>query len=119
MTEWQLSKIVKDYLKLKKLYAIKYHGNQFSKNGVPDWHVTIYGRSVWFELKVNKNKCTPLQIENLYKIREHPSLGISFEGRENTIEILEWLMKGINEGFSNQKLNAALPLPARRNYEVD
>ena len=34
-----------------KIWAVKIAGGKFQSNGLPDWHVTFNGRSLWFEVK--------------------------------------------------------------------
>ena len=50
------------------VWWVKHHGSQYSKAGVPDLHITYFGRSIWVELKSAVGKPTELQLHTLGQI---------------------------------------------------
>lgn len=58
--------------KLKKeghpVWWVKNHGSIYAKAGVPDLHITYFGRSVWIEVKSATGKTTEIQEHILTQI---------------------------------------------------
>ena len=70
---------IKNYLKSKGAYYVKYFGNSFSQVGVPDILVCYKGKFIGIEVKNEKGKTSPLQDINLQQIKD--AGGISFVAR--------------------------------------
>jgi len=74
MTEQQLQKKIIDYLQEKGYYVVKVV--KANKAGVSDLLACVNGRFVSIEVKVGKNKPTPLQLHNLEEVKK--AGGVSF-----------------------------------------
>ncbi len=79
MREKNIENKIKNYLKSKGAYYVKYFGNQFSQVGVPDILACYKGRFIGIEVKNEKGKTSPLQDINLQQIKD--AGGISFVAR--------------------------------------
>lgn len=67
---------IKDYLKEKGAWFIKYWGGgQFTKAGIPDLLVCYNGKFIAIELKASNGKPSLLQIITLEKIRNAAGYG--------------------------------------------
>ena len=75
--EKQFENRVKDFLKSKGCYIIKYWGGgEFTKAGVPDLLVCCNGLFLGIELKADKGKPSELQKYNLRAIEDAGGYGI-------------------------------------------
>lgn len=97
--ETNLTKKVETYWTSKGALVLKFHGNQFTKIGVPDLLICYKGRFVGIEIKVDKNKPTPIQYEMIKRINEWYA-GYATWVNENNWEqeskkIIEDIEKGI------------------------
>ena len=70
MREKSVENRIKNYLKSKGAYYVKYFGNKFSQVGVPDLLVCYRGMFVAIEVKNDKGKTSPLQDINLQQIKD-------------------------------------------------
>lgn len=82
MREKLIENKIKQYLKSKGAYYVKYFGNQFSQVGVPDILVCYKGKFIGIEVKNEKGKTSPLQDYNLASIKQ--AGGISLVARQIT-----------------------------------
>lgn len=76
-SEKQFENRIKNVLKAKNCYFIKYWGGgEFTKSGVPDILCCVNGSFVGIEVKSATGKPSDLQIYNLKKITESGGYGI-------------------------------------------
>lgn len=52
------------------IWGVKIHGGPHQQAGLPDWHITYFGKSYWVELKAKGKKPSPLQEATMKRIRE-------------------------------------------------
>lgn len=76
MREKNIENKIKNYLKSKGAYYVKYHGNQYSQVGVPDILACYKGYFIGIEVKNETGKTSPLQDINLKMINEAGGYGI-------------------------------------------
>jgi len=76
MREKNIENKIKNYLKSKGAYYVKYHGNQYSQVGVPDILACYKGYFIGIEVKNEMGKTSPLQDINLKMINEAGGYGI-------------------------------------------
>jgi Holliday junction resolvase - archaeal type len=69
--ESQLVRWTTDLLQKNHWWVYKIHGNQWSRNGIPDLVVIKGGVHVWIELKMPGNKPTKIQEYEMSQMREH------------------------------------------------
>lgn len=75
--EKQFENQVKDYLKQKGCWFIKYWGGaKFTKSGIPDLLICVNGHFVAVELKAEKGKTSSLQFYQLNQINKSGGIGI-------------------------------------------
>lgn len=68
---------VKRFLKDQGCFIIKYWGGgQFTKSGIPDILICCKGYFIGVEVKASKGIPSPVQIENMKRIREAGGYGI-------------------------------------------
>lgn len=88
---------IREFLKEHGCWVVKYFGNSFSQNGVPDLLCCVNGRFVAIEVKADNGKPTKLQEVTVRKIKDaggiamilYPEQFESFKGL-----ILSLLRKG-------------------------
>lgn len=61
---------IKRYLKERKCYCVKYHGNRFSTSGTPDLLACINGYFVAIEVKADNGTPSELQLVKVNDIRK-------------------------------------------------
>lgn len=61
---------VKEYLKSKGCWFVKFFANNFTKAGVPDLIVCVNGHFLAVEVKSSKGKPSALQLCNIEEIRK-------------------------------------------------
>lgn len=66
--ETSLTKKIEKYWKEKGSYVVKFHGNNFTQQGVPDLIICYEGSFIGIEVKVGENAPTPIQLEHLKRI---------------------------------------------------
>lgn len=76
MREKQFENKVKQYLKSKGIWYVKYFANSFTPIGIPDLLAVANGKFLAIELKAEKGKTSPLQEYNLTKIRHCGGIAI-------------------------------------------
>lgn len=79
MREKNIENKIKNYLKSKGAYCVKYHGNKFSQVGVADLLVCYKGKFLAIEIKNEIGKTSPLQDVNIELVKK--AGGISFVAR--------------------------------------
>ncbi len=89
MREKSIENKIKDYLKLKGAYYVKYFGNKFSQVGVPDILACYKGRFIGIEVKNEKGKTSPLQDINLKQIQEAGGISIVARSVEEVKQIID------------------------------
>ena len=75
-TEKKVENNIKGYLREKGAYVVKHHGSIYSQVGVPDLLVCFKGRFYGIEVKAPGESPSPLQLENIKRIKD--SGGIAF-----------------------------------------
>lgn len=70
MREKSIENKIKNYLKSKEIWYVKYFANSFTPVGIPDILSVINGRFVAIEVKNEIGKTSPLQDYNLEQIRK-------------------------------------------------
>ena len=103
----------------RKIKAVKYHGNAYSKSGTPDLHITLDGRSVWCELKAEGGVISALQHHELKEWAASGAICGVCWSREEFIELLKLadgmrpsaagvlVIKGVMTVFQPDKKGAA------------
>ena len=91
--EKQFENKIKEYLKSKNIWHVKYFANSFTPVGIPDILACVNGRFLGIEVKAEDGKVSPLQEYNINKIRECKGLAFvvkpsEFENLKATIEDL-------------------------------
>lgn len=71
--EGRVTKAIKDYLTIlqragEPIWFVKIAGGKFQQAGLPDWHITYRGRSLWIEVKGPGGDLRPLQKVTIDKI---------------------------------------------------
>lgn len=61
---------IKDYLKDKGCYCVKFFANSYTRVGVPDLIACVNGYSVWLEVKAQDGHPSDLQLYNIEQIRK-------------------------------------------------
>lgn len=89
MREKNIENKIKNYLKLKRAYYFKHHGNQFSQVGVPDIIACYKGRFIGIEVKNETGKTSPLQDINLKMINEAGGIGIVARSVEDVKKVID------------------------------
>lgn len=84
---------VKDYLKSKNIWYVKFFANGFTKKGIPDLLCCVNGKFLAIEIKAEKGVVSPLQKFQLKKIADSGGYAIvlyphSFDGFKKFIESL-------------------------------
>lgn len=84
---------VKQYLKSKGIWHVKYFANNFTPIGIPDILSVVNGRFVAIEIKAEKGKTSVLQDYNINEIKRCGGIAIvlrpsQFEKFKETIEAL-------------------------------
>ena len=95
--EKQFEMKIREFLKEHGCWVVKYFGNSFSQNGIPDLLCCVNGRFVAIEVKAENGKPTKLQEVTVRKIKDaggiamilYPEQFESFKGL-----ILSLLRKG-------------------------
>lgn len=67
MTETEFTKKIIASLS-KQAFVVKIHGGPYQRVGLPDIYCLRNGASYWIEVKVKKNKLTPIQAHTLTMI---------------------------------------------------
>ena len=92
MREKNIENKIKNYLKSKGAYYVKYHGNQYSQVGVPDILACYKGYFIGIEVKNEIGKTSPLQDVNLKMINEAGGYGIV----ARSVKDVELVIEAIN-----------------------
>lgn len=66
---------IKDYLKSKNAYFVKFFANRMTKTGVPDILACVNGYFVGIEVKAQNGKPSALQIYNIENINSAGGFG--------------------------------------------
>ena len=66
---------IKNYLKSKKCYCVKYFGCMYSTSGTPDILACINGYFVAIEVKAQDGVVSALQLEKLNQVRRSGGFG--------------------------------------------
>jgi len=79
--EGRVTKAIKDYLTTLQraglpIWFVKIAGGKFQQSGLPDWHITYRGQSLWIEVKKPGGKPTAHQARTIEKIQR--AGGISY-----------------------------------------
>ncbi len=74
--EKDFEKKVKDYIKSKNCWGVKFFANKFTKSGIPDLLTCINGYFVSVELKALNGKPSELQLYNQKQIRNARGIAI-------------------------------------------
>lgn len=85
--ETNLTKKIENWWTKQGALVLKYHGNNFTRQGVPDLLICYDGIFISIEVKVGDNKPTPIQIEMMRRIEEDYQ-GIAFWVNETNWEEL-------------------------------
>lgn len=93
MREKNIENKIKNYLKSKGAYYVKYFGNAFSQVGVPDILVCYKGRFIALEVKNETNKTSPLQDINIENIKRAGGYATVVRSVEDVKKVIE----GIND----------------------
>lgn len=91
---------IKNYLKEKGCWYVKFFGNSMTKKGVPDLLCCINGKFVGIEVKSDKGKPSDLQKYNIEQI--HKSGGIALVTYPGDWVHLQQLIDMILEGGINE-----------------
>lgn len=70
MAEKQFENKIKDYLKSKGCYCVKFFANAYTKKGIPDLICCVNGYSLWIEVKAQSGTPSDLQLYHIDKIRK-------------------------------------------------
>lgn len=65
----KVKKILDSTRRREPLWWYRTHGGGRTKIGLPDIHVTYYGRSVWIELKKPGGKASKIQLRRIKEIK--------------------------------------------------
>lgn len=76
MREKNFENKIKDYLKTKNVWFVKYFANSFTPSGIPDLLCCVNGYFLAIEIKAPKGRPSSLQKFTLEKIRESNGLAI-------------------------------------------
>lgn len=74
--------------------VLKFHGNQFTRQGTPDLLICYEGRFIALEVKIGSNKPKPIQLEMIKRIKEWYGGIAEWVNEENWLEISEGIMNG-------------------------
>lgn len=91
MNETQLTKKIRDALLKRGWDSIKFHGNMYSQNGIPDLIVHRGGQVIFMEIKLPGKKPTTLQKVTIDKIRRYGTPAEVIHSVEEAIAVLETL----------------------------
>lgn len=88
--EKQFERKIREFLKEHGCWSVKYFGNSFSQNGVPDLLCCVNGRFVAVEVKAENGKPSKLQEVTVGKIRKAGGIAIilypeQFESFKNLV----------------------------------
>ena len=81
-------KIIKHLNNLEECFFFKHHGSMYSKAGVSDLIGTCRGRAVALEVKVGKNKATPIQMEFLNRWEKAGGIGAVVFSLEDAMNVI-------------------------------
>jgi hypothetical protein len=101
MNETQLTAKVKRTIKRKFPHAWVYKTSDRFTSGIPDLIICMHGLFFAFEMKVGKNKATPIQQHTLDQIRAAGSNAIVAYAVEDVIAILDDADKAIREASAH------------------
>lgn len=76
MREKNFEEKIKDYLKSKNIWFVKYFANSFTPSGIPDLLCCVNGYFLAIEIKAPKGRPTSLQKYTLEKIKESKGIAI-------------------------------------------
>lgn len=68
--EKQFENKIKEFLKEKNIWFVKYFANAFTKSGIPDILACVNGKFVAIEVKAENGKPSELQLYQQKKIKE-------------------------------------------------
>ena len=93
MREKTFENQVKNYLKSKGIWHVKYFANSFTPVGIPDILAVVNGRFVAIELKAEKGRTTLIQEHNIREIKKSGGIAVvlrpsGFEEFKTMIEVL-------------------------------
>ena len=89
MREKLIENKIKSYLKSKGAYYVKYFGNAYSQNGVPDILACYKGRFIGIEVKNETGKTSPLQDINLEQIKQAGGISLVARSVEDVSKIID------------------------------
>ena len=89
MREKNIENKIKNYLKSKGAYYVKYFGNQFSQVGVPDILACYKGRFIGIEVKNETGKTSMLQDINLQQIKDAGGISLVARCVEDVSKVLD------------------------------
>lgn len=96
--ESRLIERIRRHLRAPDVYLLKFHGNQFTRNGVPDLVGCVGPMAIWWEAKVPGNKPTPRQLAEHERIRRagcRVAVVESVEDAAKELSMLRELSRGI------------------------
>lgn len=95
--ETSLTKKIEKWWEQKGTYVLKFHGNNFSQQGVSDLIMCYKGRFIALEVKVKDNKPTPLQLEHIRRVNEWYGGTANWVNENNWLEISEKIVREIDD----------------------
>ena len=69
MRESSLNKKIESWWTKKGGLILKFLGNQFTRQGIPDLIICYEGQFIALEVKVGDNKPTPIQLEMIRRLK--------------------------------------------------
>lgn len=75
-TEKQFENKIKDYLKSKGCWHVKFFANGMTRSGIPDILACVNGRFVAIEVKAENGRPSKLQLWNVEKIKEANGIAV-------------------------------------------
>ena len=69
MRESNLNKKIETWWTKKGGLTLKFLGNQFTRQGIPDLIICYEGQFIALEVKVGDNKPTPIQLEMIRRLK--------------------------------------------------
>jgi len=84
-----VTKTVKALEKLfPEAFVMKMHGGSYQRSGLPDLYISIYGKSIWIEMKRPGADTTALQKAKLERLAATGAFCGTAESSERAIEIV-------------------------------
>ena len=98
MTEKQIETKIKAVLKQNNILFYKIHGSAYQVAGIPDLLICFKGRFIGCELKLSRNKLSPLQAYNLQHIKKNNGISLIVDER-TYIQFNEYIILGDINGI--------------------